>query len=75
MTPVYVSTDVCLIRRAVEMVPSARSSNEGTPVEASLANEAIRAEPTEAIIFLLKLASQSSVNIPSFAPITLSLTN
>ena len=47
----------------------------GTPVEASLANEAIRAEPTEAMTFLLKLAEAEGENTLSCEPITLSLTN
>ena len=47
----------------------------GTPVKASLANEAIRAEPTPAIVFLLNLASAEAENTLSRDPITLSLTN
>lgn len=47
----------------------------GTPVKASLANEAIRAEPTEAMTFLLVLAEAEGENTLSCEPITLSLTN
>ena len=57
------------------MVPFTPRMNVGRPTEPSLESEAIRAELKEPMIFLLDLASQTSLKMASFAPRVLSLMN